>query len=108
MRSRGAIRAICHSELSQRKTFCVCRGVSCFDSCRCIALPFLAPSLAARSAKRALRSDDVYRLRDVHDAQRSPDGKWVAYTVSTVHAARDCNVSDFRMVRCERCASRQS
>ena len=54
--------------------------------------------LAAQTAKRALRSDDVYRLRDVHDPQRSPDGKWVAYTVSTVDTARDRNISHIWIV----------
>jgi len=58
----------------------------------------LAAPLAAQSAKRPLRSDDVYRLRDVHDPQRSPDGKWVAYAVSSVDTARDRNTSDIWLV----------
>ena len=62
-----------------------------------LAAPLAAP-LAAQSAKRPLRSDDVYRLRDVHDPQRSPDGKWVAYAVSSVDTARDRNTSDIWLV----------
>ncbi|MFI5243504.1 MAG: S9 family peptidase, partial [Gemmatimonadales bacterium] len=40
----------------------------------------------------------IYRLRDVHDPQRSPDGKWVAYTVSSVDTIRDRNSSDIWLV----------
>jgi hypothetical protein len=58
----------------------------------------LAAPLAAQTVKRPLRSDDIYRLRDVRDPQRSPDGKWVAYTVSTVDTARDRNSSDIWLV----------
>jgi dipeptidyl aminopeptidase/acylaminoacyl peptidase len=33
-------------------------------------------------------SDDLARLRDVADPQVSPDGGWVAYTVSAVDTAK--------------------
>lgn len=64
---------------------------------RSLVLLLFALALPAQSAKRPLRSDDIYRLRDVHDPQRSPDGKWVAYTVSSVDTARDRNTSDIWM-----------
>lgn len=54
----------------------------------------LSAPLAAQSAKRSLRSNDIYSLRDVRDPQRSPDGKWVAYTVSSVDTMHDRNSSD--------------
>ncbi len=63
-----------------------------------LAVLFLVQPLAAQTGKRALRSDDLYRLRDVHDPQRSPDGKWVAYTVSTVDTARDRNIAHIWIV----------
>jgi dipeptidyl aminopeptidase/acylaminoacyl peptidase len=44
------------------------------------------PSVGAR---RPLRADDLYRLVDVRDPERSPDGRWVAYTVGTPDSARD-------------------
>lgn len=46
-------------------------------------------------------------MRDVQDPQRSPDGKWVAYTVSTVDSARDRNTSDIWMVSWDGTQQRQ-
>src|SRR5512147_1506050 len=36
----------------------------------------------APAAKRPLAAADVYRMLDVADPQVSPDGRWVAYTVT--------------------------
>ena len=41
-----------------------------------------------RAHVRNLTVDDYFRIRDVEDAQISPDGKWVAYVVTT-HDAKD-------------------
>jgi dipeptidyl aminopeptidase/acylaminoacyl peptidase len=65
---------------------------------RLLALLLLATPLSAQTGKRSIRADDIYRLRDVHDPQRSPDGKWVAYVVTSVDTARDRNTSDIWMV----------
>jgi dipeptidyl aminopeptidase/acylaminoacyl peptidase len=46
---------------------------------------------------RTLTLDDVYRLRDVSSPEISPDGAWVAYTVSTVDTAKDRSDSDLWM-----------
>ena len=49
----------------------------------CLTFPvslFPFPSLAAQ--KRAITIDDYLALKSVGDAQLSPDGKWVAYTVT--------------------------
>src|SRR3954470_21439092 len=43
----------------------------------------------AQPAKRLLKIEDMHRFHDVRDAQLSPDGKWVAYTVNTVDTAAD-------------------
>ena len=40
------------------------------------------PSVA-RAHARNLTVDDYFRIKDVEDAQISPDGKWVAYVVTT-------------------------
>src|SRR6185437_5437239 len=69
-----------------------------YSLARFAALLALAVPLSAQSAKRPVRSDDIYRIRDVHDPVRSPDGKWVAYAVSAVDTARDRNSSDLWMV----------
>ena len=49
------------------------------------------------SAGRALQPGDIYRLRDVGDARISPDGAWVAYTITTTDSAKDKSDSDVWM-----------
>jgi dipeptidyl aminopeptidase/acylaminoacyl peptidase len=53
-----------------------------------------ASLLFPQPARRALKIDDMHRFHDVRDAQISPDGKWVAYTVSTVDATADKSDTD--------------
>jgi dipeptidyl aminopeptidase/acylaminoacyl peptidase len=43
--------------------------------------------------------DDLFRLRNVSSMQISPDGEWVAYTVSQLDSVRDRSQSDLYMVR---------
>jgi dipeptidyl aminopeptidase/acylaminoacyl peptidase len=60
---------------------------------------FLA-SAAARAqapATRPLRAGDIYQLRTVNDPQLSPDGAWVAYSVTTADSAKDKSDSDVWM-----------
>lgn len=52
---------------------------------------------AQNTARRPLRADDVYRFRAVNDPQISPDGAWVAYTVTSADSAKDKNDSDVWM-----------
>ncbi len=63
-----------------------------------IAAAALAPALSARPAKRPISLDDLVRIRSVGDPQRSPDGKWVAYTVGTTDAEKDRRDTDLWMV----------
>jgi dipeptidyl aminopeptidase/acylaminoacyl peptidase len=56
----------------------------------------LLPSLAF-AQKRPLAAGDVYNLKEVHDPQRSPDGKWVAYVVTRAIKETDKNDSDIWM-----------
>ena len=63
--------------------------------CLRLAAAFCAAALLmAQPARRALKIDDMHRFHDVRDAQISPDGKWVAYTVNTVDAAADKSDTD--------------
>ncbi|HEY2825539.1 MAG TPA: DPP IV N-terminal domain-containing protein, partial [Gemmatimonadales bacterium] len=55
------------------------------------------PVTAQAPAKRHLQVADWYRLRTVSDPQRSPDGAWVAYSVSRVDSAKDRHDSDVWM-----------
>jgi hypothetical protein len=61
------------------------------------ATPNAAPTSPAPAAKRALRPTDIFRVRDVRDPQVSPDGRWVAYTVTIADSARDKNDTDVWM-----------
>ena len=57
-----------------------------------------AAMLPAQTARHPLRLDDLPRLHDVRDPQCSPDGKWVAYVVSTIDAKEDKSSSHIWMV----------
>ena len=58
-----------------------------------------AASLGAQTsrAKRTLSVGDMYRLKNVSDPQLSPEGKWVAYVVSTTDSVKDKTDSDVWM-----------
>jgi dipeptidyl aminopeptidase/acylaminoacyl peptidase len=60
----------------------------------------VAGSLARPLAqgKRPLSVEDVFNIRDVRDPQRSPDGKWVAYTLTRAIKDTDKNDTDVWMV----------
>jgi dipeptidyl aminopeptidase/acylaminoacyl peptidase len=60
------------------------------------APPPVGPAVSAVSAppdRRLLTLDDMTRERDAADPRLSPDGQWVAYTVSDADTARDISVS---------------
>lgn len=45
--------------------------------------------MAQAPTKRTLKPSDVYNLKSIGDPQVSPEGKWVAYTLSTVDSAAE-------------------
>lgn len=53
--------------------------------------------LAQDPAKRNLQPADVYRLKNISDPQVSPEGKWVAYVLSSVDSAANKRNSDLWM-----------
>lgn len=58
----------------------------------------VAPGAMAQApTQRKLTLDDVYRLRVVGDPQISPDGAWVAYTVTAPDTVEDKDNSDIWM-----------
>jgi len=69
-----------------------------------LALLILVPTLSAaqaasgQPAKRGITLDDLFKIKGVGDPQRSPDGKWVAYTVGTVDVEKDKRDTDLWMV----------
>jgi dipeptidyl aminopeptidase/acylaminoacyl peptidase len=60
------------------------------------AVAFIASNLGAQS-QRKLTLDDLYRLREVSAPEISPEGAWVAYTVSSPDTAKDQADSDLWM-----------
>ena len=61
-----------------------------------LAIALASPPSA--QARRPLNVDDIYNLKEVRDPQRSPDGKWVAYTVTRAIKDTDKNDTDVWMV----------
>jgi dipeptidyl aminopeptidase/acylaminoacyl peptidase len=57
----------------------------------------VVPSLA-QTQKRAIQFDDMIAMHRVSDPQVSPDGKWVAYVVSTPDMQANHSVSDIWLV----------
>ena len=53
---------------------------------------------AQESAKHPITFDDMIKMHRVSEAQISPDGKWVAYTVSTPDMDANRNASNIWMV----------
>jgi len=64
----------------------------------CTTIVLTALSASAQQGKRPLSADDIYNLREVRDPQRSPDGRWVAYTVARAIKDTDKNDTDVWMV----------
>ncbi len=69
-----------------------------------LVLLILVPTLPAAQAesappaKRSIALDDLFKIKGVGDPQRSPDGKWVAYTVGTTDLEKDKRDTDLWMV----------
>lgn len=65
----------------------------------CIALLLLTATISAGAqTKRPINPADAYRVQRVSGGIPSPDGKWVAYTLSTVDTVKDKNRSAVWMV----------
>ena len=61
-------------------------------------MPLLAAAAVfAQPARHPLTLDDLARFRDVRDPQCSPDGQWVAYTVTTTDEKEDKHDTDVWM-----------
>ena len=63
-----------------------------------VSVPFA--SIHAQS-KRPVVIDDIYRTQQVGNPQMSPDGKWIAYTVTTVDRDADKRRTSIWMVNWE-------
>src|SRR5438552_3915580 len=54
-----------------------------------ILILIVATAVFAQTPRHPLRLDDLARFRNVNDPQLSPDGQWIAYSVSTIDAKED-------------------
>ncbi|MGH9541117.1 MAG: S9 family peptidase [Terriglobales bacterium] len=62
-----------------------------------VSLGLVGAALAQTPARRPLRLDDIYQLQNVRDPEVSPQGQWVAYTVSSIDKKADKSVSHLWM-----------
>lgn len=67
-----------------------------FLICFALAMPYLTYSQT--TAKRKLKPSDVYRLQSIGDPQVSPEGNWIAYTLSSVDSVANKRNTDIWMV----------
>jgi dipeptidyl aminopeptidase/acylaminoacyl peptidase len=58
----------------------------------------VAVVVCAQTARHPLRLDDLARFRNIGDPQISPDGQWIAYTVSTIDTKEDKSSTHIWMV----------
>ncbi|HVK96876.1 MAG TPA: S9 family peptidase [Flavisolibacter sp.] len=63
-----------------------------------ISATLLIGVAAFAQIQRALQPSDIYRLKDISSPQISPDGKWIAYSLSTVDSSKDKRSSDVWMI----------
>ena len=61
-------------------------------------ITLLLPLISSAQSRRPLQASDMYRLRDVGAPRISPDGAWIAYTVTSIDSAKDSRDSDVWMV----------
>ena len=71
---------------------------TCHSALAAVLLTSCALSLGAQTtSRRPLRPSDVYTIRNVGDPQLSPEGTWVAYTVTSADSAKDKSDTDIWM-----------
>ena len=54
--------------------------------------------LAQAQMRRPLQPDDMFELKNVGDPRISPDGAWIAYTVTSMDRKEDSSDTDIYMV----------
>ena len=64
-------------------------------------------STFAQTTRRSISLDDLPRLREVRDPQCSPDGKQVAYVVSSIDSREDKSASHVHVANLDRTGDRQ-
>lgn len=88
-----------------RGNFAAYSGTAAVLLAGAFAFCFSAPAFAQQ--KHPLTVDDMNRMRDVRDPQCSPDGKYVAYVLSTIDVKGDKHSSHIWMVSIDGSSDRQ-
>src|SRR5437588_8336300 len=63
-----------------------------------VCFGWLCGSRSVAAEQRSMKLDDLFLIRRVADPQISPDGQWVAYTVTEVDKADNTTQSDIWLV----------
>ena len=61
-------------------------------------LLFFLPALLNAQSKRPLRPGDIYHMQTIGDPQISPEGEWIAYTLTSTDSAKDKRNTDVWMI----------
>lgn len=69
----------------------------CLLAFSALTLPLHSQTVPSTSP-HGMTLDDLFHLQDVGDPEVSPDGKWIAYTVSTIDTTADKRLTDIWMV----------
>ena len=77
------------------------------QSCVLLVILLSAVALVAQTTRHPLKLDDIPRFRDVRDPQLSPDGKWVAYVVSTTDTKEDKSTAHIWLASLDGTSDRQ-
>lgn len=64
----------------------------------CIVLLSLVATATAQDSKRPIAIDDYFAMKSVRGMQISPDGEWIAYTVTTTNLKKDRSETRIWMV----------
>jgi dipeptidyl aminopeptidase/acylaminoacyl peptidase len=79
-----------------------------FPPCLALASVLLLQNFAASAAdKKPMNFDDLMRVQRVSDPQISPDGKWIAYTITVVDKKKNSTDSDIWVIPVGRGDARQ-
>src|SRR5436305_13149722 len=72
-----------------------------------VLLGLIAVATISAQTRRPMKLDDLARFRNVGDPQVSPEGKSIAYTVSTTDVKEDKGSKHIWMVGCDGAKDRQ-
>jgi dipeptidyl aminopeptidase/acylaminoacyl peptidase len=79
------------------RTIAVRRSLACALGTAAILLALRSSAVAQEAGKHAITFDDLIAMHRIAEAELSPDGKWVAYTVATPDMDANRNTTNIWM-----------